>query len=232
MLPYSKDRDIEFLVKNTIEKVFKINSKALVKSPECIRFIAQLASKRISIPVEYKHSDKKAIKYLFKRIVRIKYIPMSLILWLHGKLGNNFWRFSKTRLITTLIGLITLLSVLFVSSQSSTDEYKYLSYVTSSTIVLILFMEVFITARAVSRQKSLQDKNERVVLHLLDTDDDYSLSDPHSIILWYLLCKELNYEKQLKKILPAQSLKELEFSEALLNRDFSKLKRLSLVVKL
>lgn len=135
------------------------------------------------------------------------------------KVQNIFWIFFLIPIITLSIyayihihnfPYILILFDLAIFLASTTNNYllESLNFIRNAKITKILNKNV------VNKDKSLLNKSP-----FLDNSEE----DNNNIIIWFIICKELQLEKALNQILSKKAFQELEYNEALFNKDKEKL---------
>lgn len=180
--------------------------------------------------------------------IRKKGIITMLINKLFSKFKNDIDNNSShINLLVKKIGLLTIgiegllisvgtLGKLVIFIGDLEQRISTLTKYTSTIFVTFLGLTLLISLGKKIREKAFNIRREiiskLVSKHIVPNRKfpaiflDDSKEDKNNLILWFITCKELKLESVLRKILPHSAYQELEYNEALFNRNSNKLRKL------
>lgn len=234
---HTDEIDTNLLIKNTIEKALKISISKLEKSPDTTRFTAQLIAKNSKLDTEL--SGKEQVKELFSSIYTRGWVPMSFALKSIPFFGKSLFNNIYLKVLPIIIFVITITRLAGVKAAIL------------SLILLELVRGVLVATTGLERRKRAEigllltaaglkgEESQRIrqllirkivgnsfklpkrKLSAIFLDD--SKEDKNNLVLWFITCKELKLEPTLREILSDRAYHELEYNEALFNKDANKL---------
>lgn len=219
----------DLLITNSIQNALKVNYNEISKSPDVLKFLSQLTAQNITIPQNLDASQK--IKFLFKNITTFRFLGFGAVSRIIPSLS-----FSSLYISIILASGVLLLGLIsgFITRDTSIFNYY------SSVAFLIIFPFLFFMHRSLKRmlydsriyraESILADQNYESSLRLsiaaigstllrITELNDFLNVDKSNLLLWFMVCKELQLEDDLRELIPESSFIDLELQEAILLRN-------------
>lgn len=212
------EENVEEIIRNSIASTFQINKNTIRKSPDVIKFISQLAAKKISIPENC--SPKEQLRFLFKKLYPYKRVGLNMGLQL-----SSFKLIDLIRLSILLYPLFYLITNFIEDINKIVTDGLHLDanlvkFITLFSFIIMTTVLLFTMFKGSRRREKIKLAKE-----VLLTNKNYynlpnnNLVDNNNLTLWFILAKEFNLSEYLPKIMSKKMYKDLEFREAVLNKN-------------
>lgn len=200
---------------NSISNALEIRINTISRSSDVLRFIAELFASRIQFPIDTKERDK--LRIVFNKLCHFKYIGMEttfkLIQYTGYDIGKGVFVIS-VGVILTLSLVASFFRSVFFNARASTLELILNIVILIPTLILPwYFIHQFI------KGGNLNYVIEKLLMNITLSERKFSgrnseeylpiINDKGNLLLFYLVCKELEIDQNLIGRIPQKVHSEL-----------------------